>query len=214
MIPAVLAARPIIKYGVLVGVPVALFLAWSSYVYFKGYGNGKEKAEAVCQESVNKAMALERGNAKTQILAQQELNKRIFDDGEKKAAAIQALLDDTRKKARKYANVKIQVPMDILSVHDQYAGMSAGPRRDSAGTDPGARGTEVSSRALPTEANQRVSVSLGEIGTVEMTVEQATNMLTDVYNTLSRMENDYAKFSAWNDGREAIEWDLIKKGMP
>ena len=203
-------ASPLVKWGTVAGIVVALMVA----TWWKTYDSMRSACEEEKIAAIQASVEAERTNGHAQLLAERELNKQVFEAGERKAAEIQAVLDDTRKKARKYAHVTMQVPVDLLHVHDRYAGMSVGSSDHPAGTDPSASRPQVPSGPLSAQTDQRVSVELGELGTVEMTVENAVNMLTDVYDTLRRVEKDYAKFSRWNDGREDIELNLVKKGQP
>lgn len=201
-------SKPLVKWGLIGGVVVALMVT----TWWQTYDHLRTKYEAEKIAAIQAATAVYADEARKQQEAERALNIQISEEREQKTRELERLLADARKKARKYANVKIQVPVDILRVHDQYAGMSEGGADRPSTTDPRSSGTEVSRGAVPAQADQRVSVTLGELGTVEMTLESAVNMLSDVYDTLQRMDRDYSKFSQWNDGREVIEHGLVNQG--
>jgi hypothetical protein len=193
---------PIAKW-VLIGV-VAIALIVSTW--WMTYDHMRTKYEREKQEAIQASFAAASAEARKQLLAERALNATVLQARDEKERALSALVDEVRKKARRYANVKVQIPTDVVLIHDQYARMpndthSATPKD----ADLGSGRTEVQSRPVQTEAEQRVRVNFGEQGFVEMTLENAVLMLSETYATLQRMEQDYRAFSEWNDGRETIE---------
>lgn len=209
MIPAPLAAafaKPMIKWGA-VGIGVAGLLAWSNWFTYDRMRSACEDEKMIAVQAAADATAKE---AHKQLLATIELNSRIAQQRDEKGRELEALQESVRKKARKYANVKVVVPTELLRVHDEYARVSEANRAsDPPPADPGTGGAEVQSGAIPTQAEQRVQVTL-EGESVEMTGEGAALMLSDTYDKFGLCLRDYSFFNAWNEGREKVELQRLQ----
>ena len=193
---------PLVKW-VLIGVGV---LALIVSTWWMTYDHMRTKYEQEKQEAIQASFAAASAEARKQLLAERALNATVLQARDEKERTLNALIDEVRKKARRYANVKVQIPTDVVLIHDQYAGMSDDKHSTTAkDTDPSSGRAEVQSGSIQAETEQRVRVNFGEEGFVEMTLENAVLMLSDTYATLQRMEQDYRAFSEWNDGRETIE---------
>lgn len=194
-------ASPLVKWGAVAGA-VLLLLAWTNWRTYDSMRTACEQEKVVAaQQAAATAIAEQR----RQLVATMELNAKISEERDRKSRELEDFVESVRKKARKYATVKIQVPTDVVRIHDEYARMSEVPPDRPTLPDPGSRGAEIQSGTVSPQTEQRVRVDLGDSGTVEMTLENAILMLSDTYKTLQAALRDYSKFSEWNDGREAIE---------
>lgn len=191
---------PLVKWGAIAGAVVLLVLCtwWKTYDEMRTAC--EEEKVLAAQQAATAAIEEQR----RQLVATMALNAKISEERDQKTRELEEFVDSVRKKARKYADVKIQVPTDIVRIHDEYARMSDPTPSGAALPDPRSGGIEVQSGAIPSQAEQRVRVDLGD-GTVEMTLENAVLMLSDTYKTLQAALRDYRTFSEWNDGREDIE---------
>lgn len=202
MIPALMAAKPLIKWGV-IGGAVAIIVAITNWMTYDVMRSACEDEKNIAiQAAANAATE----SARQQLFATIDLNTKVTEERDQKDAELQTLRESVQKKARKYAHVKIAVPADLVRVHDEYARLSDKASRSSElqPADPSTGGAEVSPGAVPPQAEQRVSVTLGG-ETVSMTVEGVSNMLGDTYNKFGLCLNDYGMFNDWNEGREGIE---------
>jgi len=196
-------ASPFVKWGIIAGIVVGLMVGtwWKTYDAMR---TACEEDKLIAVQAASAAAAEESRRQLTQTIA---LNEQISAERDQKSRELEEFVESVRKKARKYAAVKIDVPADIVRLHDQYAGMSLQPQHQASpqGADNSAGRTEVQRGEIPAQTEQRVRVDLGYGETVEMTLENAILMLSDTYKTLQAALRDYEKFSEWNDGREAIE---------
>lgn len=194
-------ASPFVKWGAIAAIVVALMVG----TWWKTYDSMRTACEQEKVVAAQQAAAAAIAEQRRQLVATMALNAKISEERDQKARELEEFVESVRKKARKYATVKIQVPTDVVRIHDEYARLSEVPPDRPALPDPGARGAEIQSGAVSPQTEQRVRVDLGDSGTVEMTLENAILMLSDTYKTLQAALRDYSKFSKWNDGREAIE---------
>lgn len=200
---APLAAKltsPLVKWGAIAaGVALLVVCTWWKTYDVMRTACEEEKVIAA-QQAATAAIEEQR----RQLVATMALNAKISEERDQKTRELEEFVDSVRKKARKYADVKIHIPTDIVRIHDEYARMSETTPSGPALPDSRSGGTEVQSGAVSTQAEQRVRVELGD-STVEMTLENAVVMLSDTYKTLQAALRDYRHFSEWNDGREEIE---------
>lgn len=209
MIPPFIAApfaKPLVKWGVIGGAVVGLLLItnWMTYDAMRSAcEDEKNIAIQAASQAATKA-------ATAQLMATIALNAKVAAERGQKDVELQALRENVRKKARKYANVKISIPVDLVRIHDEYAGVSEQASRagELPPADPGSTGIEVPSQAVPAQAEPRVSVKLGD-EYVEMTVEGTSLMLGDTYDKFGLCLKDYSMFSVWNDGRERQEMERL-----
>jgi len=203
MIPALMAARPLIKYGILIGVPVALFLAWSTYLYFKGYGSGKETAEAECQAT----LATQLNEMARQVVEAKQMESQVVREHAEQARLIQQQADALRKKVADDAKHSGSIPLSrrTLDRYDELRRMSnaAAPRVSPA--DLGAGTSEVSPGEVRTPPAQLVQVDTDTGESLELTTEELKQAVIGGYEKLAGCKNDYASLSMWNDRREQLE---------
>lgn len=208
MLPALapLFAKPLIKWGA-IGIAVLALLAFTNWQTYDTMRTACEDEKNLAIQAASEAATKA---ATTQLMATLALNANVTAERGQKDQELQALRENVRKKARKYANTKVSIPVDLVRIHDEYVRVS----EQSGGTgqlqpaDPGSTGVEVSSQAVPAQAEQRVSVKLGD-EYVEMTVEGTSLMLADTYDKFGLCLNDYSMFSVWNDGRERLELERL-----
>jgi hypothetical protein len=210
MLPALapLFAKPLIKWGA-IGIAVLALLAFTNWQTYDTMRTACEDEKNLAIQAASEAATKA---ATTQLMATIELNANVTAERDQKDQELQTLRENVRKKARKYANVKVSIPADLVRIHDEYARVSEQASR--AGqlqpADPSPTRTEIQSGTVPAQAEQRVSVKLGD-EYVEMTVEGTSLMLADTYDKFGLCLNDYSMFSAWNDGRERLELERLTK---
>ncbi len=209
MIPPFIAApfaKPLVKWGVIGGAVVGLLLItnWMTYDAMRSAcEDEKNIAIQAASQAATKA-------ATAQLMATIALNAKVAAERGQKDVELQALRENVRKKARKYAGVKIAVPADLVRIHDEYARVSeTSGASDALPADLGTGRAEIQSGTVPTETEHRVQVQLGN-DTVTMTVEGTVLMLSDTYDKFGACLNDYSGFNGWNNGRERLELERLQ----
>lgn len=193
-------SSPFIKWGLILGA-FAIVLAvtnWKTYDYMRTSCED-EKVEAV-RIAAQQAAEI----AREQLLGMAVVNQKIAEDRDEKARTLEQYIDKAKRQARKYEHITIQIPADVLAIHDEYVRMSNPVPSPGGSSDSRATGAEVSGRTLSAEAESRVRDAVGD-SLAEMTLENVVLMLADTYKTLGRMATDYQLFTEWNDGREKTE---------
>lgn len=202
MIPALMAAKPLVRYGIMIGVPVAIFLAWSTYIYFKGYGNGKVKAEEACQATLAKQL----NEMARQVVEAKQMENAIVRQHAESARQIENEFQVFKQKvAHEQTRKAIPLSRNTIDRFDQLRRMSnaSAPRVSSADPSPGT--PEVQPGAVRTPTVERVPVEGPDGESAELTTDELKQAVIDGYAKLAGCKNDYANFSTWNDGREQIE---------
>lgn len=209
MIPPSIAtafAKPLVKWGA-IGGAVLLLVAFTTWQTYDMMRTACEDEKMVAVQAAASAAA---ESARQQLMATIELNARIAQERDENGRELQALQESVRKKARKYAGVKIAVPADLVRIHDEYARVSeTSGASDALPADLGTGRAEIQSGTVPTETEHRVQVKLGN-DTVTMTVEGTVLMLSDTYDKFGACLNDYSGFNGWNNGRERLELERLQ----
>lgn len=118
MLPALLAARPLIKYGVLVGLPIVILIASHTTVYLKGKAATKQAWDASlaqqAAESVQQVSALY--HERDEALRQRDDARRDVDQKRK----------EIERKLVTYAQKKLdpcETPADAIRLFDAIGGL-------------------------------------------------------------------------------------------
>lgn len=201
MIPALMAARPLIKYGVLVGVPIAICVAVYMWGYSRGDANGEERILAQW-DAANAQLAKE---ANKQLLDVRAMEAQLADEKAKNEQIVAQQNALIKRKVMEYAKSHPAVPLSLQfrSVYDDLRRMSneTGNHLTTADSRPG--GEEIPRGEIRTPAAGVVSTPDAEDDTI--TTDTLYQAVVHTYEILGMCKSDYEDFSKWNDGREAIE---------
>ena len=208
MVPAIMAARPLIKYGILIGVPLLLLTISHTWVFFKGDTRGEKRILA--QWDVANAKLAKESNK--QLLDVQAMEARLADEQAKNAKILAEQTALVKRKVQEYAKSKPATPLSaqFRAVYDDLRGMSnqAGDGLPSPNSGPG--GDQVPSGEVRTPPAGVVSSADED----PITTDALYQAVVHTYETLADCKADYQEFSAWNDGREQIELDRLRRQTP
>lgn len=203
MLPALMAAKPLVRYGVMIGVPVAIFLAWSTFIYFKGYGNGKATAEEACQATLAKQL----NEMARQVVEAKQMENAVVRQHAESARKIEEEFQTFKQKVAHDAQTQKAIPLSRHTIdrYDELRRMSnaAAPRVPSADSGPGT--PEVQPGAVRTPPTQLIQVEGPDGESVELTTDELKQAVTDGFKALAKCKNDYSGFNWWNVEREKIE---------
>lgn len=202
MFASLMAARPLIKYGVIIGIPLLLLVSSHTWIYFKGKDKGKEVVrvewDAAIAEQVklsNKQLA-EAHTMTQEVSAQHAESTRLYEQ------QIDALKRKVKQHARK--NPQALSP-ELVSLYDDTRRV---PNQASDGvptTDVGSVESEVQREEVRPSSTQLIPVTDNEGNAIELTTEELTEAVFDVFEKFTLCRADYKGLSDWNDGREVIE---------
>lgn len=202
MLPALMAAKPLFRYGITIGVPVAIFLAWSGFIYYKGYGSGKAKAEEACQATLAKQL----NEMSRQVVEAKQMENAVVRQHAESARQIENEFQAFKQKvAHDQTHKAIPLSRNTIDRFDELRRMSnaAASRVPSADSSTGT--PEVQPGAVRTPTAERIQIEGPDGESAELTTDELKQAVIDGYTKLAGCKNDYANFSTWNDGREQIE---------
>ena len=201
MLPALLAAKPLIKYGVLIGVPLLILSYSHTKVYFAG--------KAAVYEEWDTANAEKASQNVHEVVKAEAMESKVVKENDAAERVIEAKAERITKKVVQYAKSKpVVLSPVVIDLYDELRRMSneAGSRVSSP--DPGTGTSEISSGGVAIKATTRIQDEEGN--ELELTTEEAAHALSDFAQLFAKMKNKYGGFSEWNDGREALELDRLK----
>lgn len=208
MFPALMAARPLIKYGILIGVPLAILLASHTYVFFKGDSRGEKRILA--QWDVANAKLAKESNK--QLLDVQAMEARLADEQAKNAKILAEQAALVKRKVQEYAKSKPAIPLSaqFRAVYDDLRGMSnqAGDGVPSPNSGPG--GDQVPSGEV---RSPPAGVVPPADETDPVTTDALYQAVVHTHEILRECKTDYQRFDQWNEGREQIELDRLRRQM-
>ena len=204
MLPALLAAKPLIKYGVMIGVPVAAFLLGLTIGHFRGEAEVYEEWDASnAQQAAKNVQEV----VKADVMASEvgKIHEQATQELKQKETAI-------KRKAAQYAKSKPDIPLSpvFVDLYDELRRMSNEAGRRVPSTDPGAGAPEVPSGEVRTATAQVVQVQTDDGEIIELTTEELYQAVTDAFVKLGEAKKDYSGFDQWNEGREQLELDRLK----
>lgn len=200
MFPALLAAKPLVRYGVMIGVPVALLLVCIWRIYSWGYGNGHDAAEEVYQSN----LATQINEMSRQVVAAKEMESKVVREHTDRTLQMEQQFEAFKRKVAEDAKTTPAIPLSrrTLARYDELRRMSndAAPRVPAASPGPGPSAVQPGEvQAAPTQLIQVTSDDGEHIGLTTIELGQA---VTDIVKKLAECKSDYAALSAFNDGRE------------
>ena len=209
MVPALMAARPLIKYGVIIGVPLLILSISHTTVYFTGVSNG----EASVHEEWDAAIAKASASAVREVVKADAMAAVIVKAADAAERDIRGSAEIIKRKAAAHAKTKPPIPLSPGVVHryDELRRMSneAGLRVPAA--DPGAGTPSIPSGEVRTPAAQLIQIETDDGELVELTTEELEQAVIGSHEMLALVKKDYRFFSAWNDGREKQELERIPR---
>lgn len=201
MLPALMAARPLIKYGVMTGAGV--FLVGS--IWGHGYYTGKKVVHeewdaAIAQASLDAMLESVKVDAMESVVVKQnDQAERII---EAKAEIIKKeVVHHARKNQKPLAAAAIAIYDRLISLPNE-----AGGRVSTA--DSGTGTSEVSRGGLAVETVTRIQDEDGN--SLELTTEELAQAAVDFAEKYALLKNTYKGLSDWNEGREALELTRVE----
>lgn len=203
MIPALMAARPLIKYGVIVGLPLLLLTASHWYAWSKGDTNGEKRILAQWDAANAKVMK----ESNKQLIDVREMEARLADEKAKDAQIIAKQKAELKRKAEEYAKSK---PPMVLSLRfaqlwDELISVPNAAGKSLSTADSRSGGIEVSRGEIRTAAAPVVPIPQEDGTVVELTTDELQQAVIHTHEVLADCKTDYNRFSDWNNGREQIE---------
>lgn len=203
MFPALMAAQPLIRYGVLIGVPVLLAGLLFGWGYVKGRADMKATWDAAIAEQAQE-------NAKHVVQAE-AMEAQVIRKTDGQERQIQEQVRQIEKEARPHVTRK-PISRTVERVYDRLVELSNEAGRGVSSPDPGSGKPEVSRGTVAAETAARVSVPAEDGASVELTTEELLQAAVDFAEKYALLKNAYQGFSTWNDGREALELSRLNQG--
>lgn len=204
MLPALMAAQPLIKYGVMGG--GAMLLVGS--IWGHGYFTGKK----VVHEEWDATIAQASANAMRESVKADAMESKVVKAIEHEERVIEAKSEQVKKKVVHHAkqNPKVLSPVTV-ALYDELIRLPNETGNRLPASDSGTGAPQVQPGEVPAQTSSRVSVDLGNGETVELTTEELAAAAADWSKQFALIKNDYLGFSAWNDGRERIELERLNR---
>lgn len=200
MLPALLVAKPLIKYGVLIGVPVLILLTSHTTVYFKG--------KAACERKQDAAIAQASMDAMRESVKADAMASAVVKENAQAERVIEAKAEQVKKEVVHHAR-KNPKPLaaTTVAIYDRLVSLPNEAGRSLPSAVPGAGGVEVPRGRL--EVETVTTLQDGEGNTVELTTEELAQAAVDFAEKYALMKNAYKGLSDWNDGRERLELERL-----
>ncbi len=196
MLPALMAARPAIKYGVLAGGLALLLSSLFSWGYLKGRSDMKEKWDA--------AIAEQAAESNRQVIQAKTMESQVVQESIAVERAIESKAEQVKKEVVHHARKNPQpLSAAVVSIYDRLISLPNEAGHSVSAPDSGTGTSEVPRGGV---AAQTVTGIQDEDGnTIELTTEELAQAAVDFAEKYALMKNAYKGLSDWNDGREAIE---------
>lgn len=203
MFPALMAARPLIKYGVIVGLPLLLLTASHWYAWSKGDTNGEKRILAQWDAANAKVMK----ESNKQLLDVRELEMRLADQKAKDDQIIAKQKAELKRKAEEYAKSKppIVLPLRFTQLWDELIRVPNSAGKSLPASDSRSGGIEVSRGEVRAASAPVVPFPQEDGSVVELTTDELQQAVIHTHDVLAECKGDYNQFSVWNDGRERVE---------
>jgi len=202
MLPALMALRPAIKYGV----PAALFVALIGGTNTCSYVKGKR----VMQQEWDASIAQQAATAVKEVVKAQVMESAVVKQTDGREREIQRKANVMRKKVlRDPAKTIILSPITVR-LHDELRGLSNEADNGVPTADHGPGTPEISPGGMGSAAVEFVPIEAdGE--ELLLTTEELKQAAVDYFEKYAMMRNSYRGLSEWNDGRERLE--TARQGM-
>ena len=200
MLPALMAAKPLIKYGVLVGVPLLVLTISHTTVYFKGKAACAREQDAIIAQASMEAM-------KESVKAD-TMEAVIVKANDQAERVIEAKAEQVKKEVVHHAR-KNPKPLAAatIAIYDQLVSLPNEAGRSLPTPDPRAGTSEVSRGGLAVETITAIQDEDGN--RIELTTEELAQAAVDFAEKYALMKNAYKGLSDWNEGRERLELERL-----
>lgn len=196
MLPALMAAKPLIKYGVLIGVPLLILTISHTTVYFKG--------KAACQREQDAIIAHASMQAMKESVKADAMESVVVKKNDQADRAIDVKSETNKKEVASHAKANRKpISAATVAIYDRLISLPNEAGISVPSTDPSPRAPEVPRGGVEAQAVARVQDEEGN--TVELTTEELELAAADWSELFAKMKNKYSGFSEWNDGREGLE---------
>lgn len=202
MLPALMAAEPLVKYGVMVCVPLLILTISHTTVYFKGKAACAREQDALIAQASMEAMreSVKADAMEAVIVKANDHAERVI---EVKAEIIKKeVTHHARKNPKPLAAATVAIYDRLVSLPNE-AGRSVPSADSSAGS------SEVPRGGLAVETAHGIQDENGNI--IELTTEELAQAAVDFAEKYALMKNAYKGLSDWNDGRERLELERLTK---
>jgi hypothetical protein len=202
MLPALMAAKPLIKYGVLIGVPVLILTISHTTVYFKGKAACAREQDALIAEASMEAM-------KESVKAD-AMEAKVVKENDQAERVIEAKAEQVKKEVVHHAR-KNPKPLAAatIAIYDRLVSLPNEAGRSVPAPDSSAGAPEVPRAGLAAQTTTALQDENGNA--VELTTEELAQAAVDFAKKYALMKNAYKGLSDWNDGREQLELERLTK---
>lgn len=203
MLPALMAAKPLVKYGVLAGVAILLI----GSIWGHGYFTGKK----VVHEEWDAAIATASAQAIRESVKADAMESAIVKANDQAERVIEAKAEIIKKEVVHHAR-KNPKPLAAatVAIYDRLVSLPNEAGRSVSSTDPSAGTPEVPRGGVATETVTRIPLDDGRTGEIELTTEELAQAAVDFAEKYALMKNAYKGLSDWNDGRERLELERLQ----
>lgn len=201
MLPALLAAKPLIKYGVMAGVAVLLV----GSIWGHGYFTGKK----VVHKEWDSAIAQASAEAIHESVKASAMESAVVKANDQEERVIEVKAEQVKKEVVHHAR-KNPKPLAAatMAIYDRLISLPNEAGRSVPPADSGTGASDVSRGGL---AAQTVAGIQDENGnTIELTTEELAQAAVDFAEKYALMKNAYKGLSDWNDGRERLELERLR----
>lgn len=203
MLPALMAAKPLVKYGVLAGVAILLI----GSIWGHGYFTGKK----VVHEEWDAAIATASAQAIHESVKADAMESAVVKANDQAERVIEAKAEIIKKEVVHHAR-KNPKPLAAatVAIYDRLVSLPNEAGRSVSSTDPSAGTPEVPRGGVATETVTRIPLDDGRTGEIELTTEELAQAAVDFAEKYALMKNAYKGLSDWNDGRERLELERLQ----
>lgn len=201
MLPALMAAKPLIKYGVMAGA-VALLVG---SLWGHGYFTGKK----VVHEEWDAAIAQASADAVHESVKADAMESVVVKANDQAERVIEAKAEQVKKEVVHHAK-KNPKPLAAatIAIYDRLISLPNDAGRSLPAADLGAGASEVPRGGLATQTVAGLQDENGQA--VELTTEELAQAAVDFAEKYALMKNAYKGLSDWNDGRERLELERLQ----
>jgi hypothetical protein len=202
MLPALMAAKPLIKYGVLIGVPVLILTISHTTAYFKGKAACAREQDALIAEASMEAM-------KESVKAD-AMEAKVVKENDQAERVIEAKAEQAKKEVVHHAR-KNPKPLAAatIAIYDRLVSLPNEAGRSVPSTNPGTAAPQIPRGRLAVETTTAIQDEDGN--RIELTTEELAQAAVDFAEKYALMKNAYKGLSDWNDGRERLELERLTK---
>lgn len=206
IIPALSAMKPALKYSLLIGVPVVVLTISHTALYFSGKSEGKKQVRAEWDAAIGQQAA----EATRQIIASNTMESQVVKERAQVQRAIEAKADQVKKEVVHHAKQNPKpLSVAVVSIYDRLISVPNETVDRVPAADPGAGTPEVPRGGLAAAPTPALPDADGT--PIELTTEELAQAAVDFAEKYALLKNAYKGLSEWNDGREQIELERIKR---